>query len=336
MIPAGAAGAFALGPAAMVEPIGGGHIHRTWRRRGAGGDVVVQRINTAVFADPAACEDNLDRIDRHLAGTGLVPSFLRTVDGRIHWVDADGVPWRVSRFADATVGGTVAADAEQAHDAARLFGRYVAALSTLPGGPLADTIPRFHDLARRVAQLRSAATLDRCGRREGCGAEIARADALAAEVASRLARIGDLPRRSVHNDAKVANVRFDARTGAAAVVVDLDTTMAGTVLADVGELLRTATAPAREDAADAGAVRIDPERVAAVLDGFALGCGVVLTGAERSALGTGGPFLAVENAVRFLADHLDGDRYFGAASPDHNLVRARVQLAVTEGLLVVT
>lgn len=36
--------------------------------------------------------------------------------------------------------------------------------------------------------------------------------------------------------------------------------------------------------------------------------------------------MTLELAVRFLTDYLDGDRYFKAAYPDHNLVRARAQM----------
>ena len=37
-------------------------------------------------------------------------------------------------------------------------------------------------------------------------------------------------------------------------------------------------------------------------------------------------------AVRFLTDYLEGDRYFRTAYPDHNLDRARNQLALLRDL----
>ena len=36
----------------------------------------------------------------------------------------------------------------------------------------------------------------------------------------------------------------------------------------------------------------------------------------------------LEVAVRFMTDYLDGDLYFKIAYPDHNLVRARTQMAL--------
>ena len=43
--------------------------------------------------------------------------------------------------------------------------------------------------------------------------------------------------------------------------------------------------------------------------------------------------LALEVAVRFLADYLAGDVYFRVKHPEHNLVRARAQLALASKLL---
>ncbi len=43
-------------------------------------------------------------------------------------------------------------------------------------------------------------------------------------------------------------------------------------------------------------------------------------------LPTGARILTLELAMRFLTDYLDGDRYFKAAYPEHNLVRARAQM----------
>jgi hypothetical protein len=43
--------------------------------------------------------------------------------------------------------------------------------------------------------------------------------------------------------------------------------------------------------------------------------------------------MAAENAVRFLTDHLEGDRYFAVDRPSQNLDRCRTQLRLTELML---
>ena len=45
-----------------------------------------------------------------------------------------------------------------------------------------------------------------------------------------------------------------------------------------------------------------------------------------------GQLITWEQAVRFLTDHLDGDRYYRVDHAQHNLVRARTQLALLESL----
>lgn len=340
-----------------ADRLGDGHIHATWlveteqdRRDGQDGRdgsrprtrVVAQSLNAHVFPDLAACERNLRRIDAHLGDHHLgdhavggvrVPRLRRTVAGRVQWTDGDGATWRVSDYAEDTRAGTTARDADEASEAARAFGAYVCALASLPGGSLEDTIPRFHDLPRRVGQLDDAIRADRVGRLGGCTSEVKAATDVVGRVDALLEALPPLPVRTVHNDAKVANVLFDRATGAAAYVVDLDTTMDGTVLADVGELLRTASTVWPEDTADLAGLQVDDDRVEAVVRGFLRGSGDMLTPPERAALPAAGPLMAAENAVRFLADHLDGDRYFAISDPAHNLRRARAQLRVASLLL---
>ncbi|NLD03146.1 MAG: mucin desulfatase, partial [Clostridiales bacterium] len=53
-----------------------------------------------------------------------------------------------------------------------------------------------------------------------------------------------------------------------------------------------------------------------------------LTDAELTNLPLGIKVLTCELAMRFLTDYIDGDVYFRVNSPEHNLVRARAQMAL--------
>lgn len=324
------AAAFGLAGAVVgVEPLSGGHIHGTWRVRTAGGDdVVCQALNGHVFRDLDAVAHNLDRIDRHLGGRGLTAPLRRTADGGVHAVDAGGRPWRVSDF---VAGSRPARGVAEPAVVAFAFGQFIRALMDLPGGPLRITIPGFHDLAGRAAAFEAAVAADRQGRARGCADAVARARRLLAEPGVSADRSG-LARRTVHNDAKVDNLLVDA-AGRPLAVVDLDTVMPGSPLDDLGELLRTGTTDAAEDEPDPAAIGFDPDAAGAIVEGFAEGAGPALDPATRSLAATAGPRMAVENAVRFLADHLDGDRYFAISRPGQNLDRARAQLRVAELLL---
>jgi aminoglycoside phosphotransferase (APT) family kinase protein len=322
--------AFGLGGAVVAsQPLGGGHIHGTWRVRTAGGDdVVCQALNGLVFRDLDAVERNLDRIDAHLADRGLVARLRRTAAGRPHAVDAEGRTWRVSDF---VVGSRPARGAAEPGAVAFAFGQFIRALMDLPGGPLLVTIPGFHDLALREAAFETAVASDRLDRLRGCADVVARARRLLAEPGVAADRSG-LSTRTVHNDAKVDNLLVDA-AGRPLAVVDLDTVMPGSPLDDLGELLRTGTTDAAEDEPDPSRIAFDDAAAATIVEGFAEGAGPALDPAARALIPTAGPRMAVENAVRFLADHLDGDRYFAIIGPGQNLDRARAQLRVAELLL---
>jgi hypothetical protein len=80
-------------------------------------------------------------------------------------------------------------------------------------------------------------------------------------------------------------------------------------------------------------VRVDHDLFAALASGFATGARGLLTADEIRALALAGPLMALENGVRFLTDHLEGDHYFRIARPGHNLDRARAQLRLAECML---
>lgn len=324
--------AFGLDEDTPIEPLGAGHIHRTWL---AGGHTVVQRLNTRVFADLGLVMGNVDRITAHLARRcpqWVDRSPLRTGDGALVAVDPAGGRWRAQPFVPGVVPAPDA-DRRDLRSAASAFGSFLAALDDL-GPPPGETIVRFHDLGHRCHALTAAVAADRVGRLADCRREVDRAHDLEAVVRTVAAATGGLPVRTVHNDAKLANVVLDPDDRTSRAILDLDTTMPGTVIADLGELVRSSVAATTEEGAG-GALTggVDPSRFAAITSGYLAGCDDRLTDDERSLWTWAGPLLSFENAVRYLTDHLDGDRYFAVDHPGHNLVRARAQLSLTEDLL---
>jgi N-acetylhexosamine 1-kinase len=131
-----------------------------------------------------------------------------------------------------------------------------------------------------------------------------------------------MPARNVHNDAKGPNC-VRATRGGARTIIDLDTTMPGLLLADVGELVRSSTRALTEHPPQVVMAQIE-----AVNRGFLAGYRSPLTDAEQAGMLLAGPLLTTENAARFLSDHLSGDKYYGAAEPDQNLHRANAQQRV--------
>jgi Ser/Thr protein kinase RdoA (MazF antagonist) len=261
-----------------------------------------------------------------------VLEIVPTLSGAPALTLVDASWWRVYDYVPDTCTHDVADDAATAGEAARAFGAFVRALGTLAPSAVSEVIPGFHDPARRYENFLRAVADDRAGRAAACYDECKRASAFAETVDTwRSLSAHGLPLRIVHNDCKLNNVLFDA-SERAVCVIDLDTVMPGSPLFDFGDLVRTLVSPVAEDSTDIARVCVREDVFAAVARGYLEGCGTLLTAVERSSLLLGARLVTGMLALRFLTDHLDGDRYFRIERPLHNLERARNQLALFRAL----
>ncbi len=361
LVAAGLGEAFALPhPALEVCRYGNGHVNDTFLaiyETDHGRERYVHQRLAAIFENPGKLMENIVRVTRHLRDRMLALGIadverrcltvVPTSTGSWWHQDGDSRAWRTYRFVEGATSIEEAAGPEEIREAGRAFGEMTALLADLGGPPLNETIHRFHDLPRRFTQLREACAADVAGRAATAAHEVGLAISLEGIALrwSELAASRELPSRPVHNDTKLNNVLFDAPPDAppdapagspapkAICVVDLDTTMPGWSICDFGDLVRTTVSPTPEDVEDPSRVRVEPERFAAALDGWLGACRHVLVGSEVEHLVFGAQAMATEVAVRFLADHLAGDRYFRVAYPGHNLVRSRAQLALARELV---
>jgi len=324
------------------QVLGSGHIHDTYRavfeEGGTEARYVVQRLNARVFADPERLMQNLVRVTDHvrkkLADRGVADvdrhclRVIPSIDGRPFSIDTAGHYWRCFPFQEGTRSHETIVSRSQADETARAFGSFLEVISDLPPPPLAVTIPEFHDLDRRLEALEAAIAADAHRRLGGVQPETESARREHRRVAAMLGDGGanQLPRRTVHNDCKLNNLLFDAVTGRVRCVIDLDTVMEGTVLFDFGELVRTGVCAASEDSPDLTGMTFDRDVFAGLAHGYRAGAGALLTEAELHALPLAGPALALENAIRFLTDHLEGDVYFRIHREGQNRDRCRAQL----------
>ena len=338
------AGRFAGG-----QPLGRGHIHESfvssWEQGGARERYVHQRVNTRIFRDPALVMANIARVTAHLRSAlarGGARDLERRVltlvparDGALFAAAPGGDVWRTFRFVEGAVTREVIGSEAEAFEAARAFASFAGLLADLPAPPLAVPLPGFHDLRKRFADFEAAVSADAAGRALGVRAEIEATRASHAELGRLLDAAGParVPLRVMHHDCKLNNLLLDAATGEALCVIDLDTVMQGSVLSDFGELVRTATTRSPEDETRLDAIAFDLELFAALARGYAAGASGWLSDAEAALLPLAGPTLALMNAVRFLADHLEGDVYFRVHRAGHNLDRHRAQLTLARRML---
>ena len=67
--------------------------------------------------------------------------------------------------------------------------------------------------------------------------------------------------------------------------------------------------------------------------GFVQTVGHTLNQNEKDTLALGAITMTVECGMRFLTDYIDGDKYFKVEYANHNLDRARCQLALAKDMI---
>ena len=324
--------AFCLqGEPVRCVPFGHGHINSTFKiETDQGAEYVLQRINTYVFKDPVGLMNNAgaitDYIRARVDDPRLARHFLTTKDGKFCYEDEQGEFWRMYEFVDGFCLDSPETD-EDFYQSAVAFGQFQQLLSEFPADTLVETIPNFHNTVDRYRQFRESVEADKAGRLQSVRADV---DFLLEreEMASKLQNMrenGILPLRETHNDTKLNNVLLDKDTRKPLCVLDLDTVMPGLSAYDFGDSIRFGAATAAEDEPDLSKMEMDLHLFEVYVRGFLAGA-TNLTDEEVKALPLGAYTITLEQATRFLKDHLDGDVYFKVAYPEHNLVRARTQI----------
>ena len=328
-------------------PYGSGHINDTYRldvdQAGLRVHYILQRVNSNVFKQPIPLMENVRRVTtealRVLQEEDCKEAYRRTLtlipakDGKPYAQDEEENVWRMYTYIDRARTYDMIESPAQCVEVARAFGNFQKLAANLPGEPLFETIPDFHNTTKRFETFRTAVTADPIGRVKTVQKEIDWFMAREADchiVVNDLAS-GKLPLRVTHNDTKLNNVMLDDVTGEGICVIDLDTTMPGSSLYDFGDMIRTSTSPAAEDEKDTSKVTMRMEYFEALAKGYCEAA-TFLTPREKELLPFSGKLLTMECGMRFLTDYLVGDTYFKIHRPEHNLDRTRTQIALVESI----
>jgi len=314
-------------------PHGNGHINDTYKaivlREGQPHSYLLQRFNDRIFKHPEEVMANIQMVANHLSQQEYPLTILQpypTRSGSLLQKDGQGDLWRLFDFIENTIAHEQVASPQLAFEAAKGFGAFAKALGNIKATELNETIPGFHDGEKRMADFRAVLLVANGQRLAAAKTEI---DAVL-EHSSIFKKVSslDLPLRAIHHDTKINNVLFDKNTGKAACVIDLDTVMPGTILSDIGDMVRTFTGTANEDEADLSEVNVRMDIYDALSEGFLSEMSDQLTAEERDHFYLAGIWLTLMQVVRFLGDYLAGDVYYKTKYPGHNLVRAKNQLAL--------
>ena len=324
-----------------VEPYGNGHINDTFLVSPQSKDsdskrYILQRINIIVFKNPDKLMENIKNVTGFLhediLKNGGNPdretlTVLPDKQGESMVKDSEGGCWRLYLFIERSMSYDTVDNPIVFHNAGAAFGRFMKRLAEYPAETLYETIPRFHDTKKRLADLQQAVKEDKVCRVKDVKREI---DFFMnhkeeCSILTDLLKKGELPLRVTHNDTKLNNVLFDKISGQGICVIDLDTVMPGLSLYDFGDSIRFGANTAVEDEIDLSKVSLSLDLFREYTTGYLAETSDVLTPLERELLPMGAKLMTLECGMRFLTDYLSGDVYFKTHRTGHNLDRARTQ-----------
>lgn len=319
----------------QIEEYGSGLINSTWKISGEK-DYILQRINTDVFKQPEAIAENLLQLQSYL--NTKYPDYLfvaplQALNGSSLAVNEDGV-FRLFPFIDNSISINSVTNYKQAYEAAKQFGKFTFLLKDFDAPGLRDTITSFHDLTLRYQEFEKAcqnATAARLEQAKWAIGEINKHKDILLTY-EELKNSGKLLVRVIHHDAKINNVLFD-RDWNGMCLIDLDTVMPGYFISDVGDMLRTYLSPANEDETDLSKIAVDAQCFDAIYNGYLSEMGTELTAFEKEHFIYAGKFMIYMQAIRFLADYLNGDVYYHTTYAGQNLNRANNQLTLLNQLI---
>jgi Ser/Thr protein kinase RdoA (MazF antagonist) len=314
---------------------GSGHINETYILNADGKNYIIQKINTGIFKDPDGLMNNFVAVTEYLSeqlkaegkdyerGTLHV---IRTVEGK-NYASVDSEAWRLINFVDGSVCYDKVEFPEQFYMSAVAFGDFQRVLKGFPAEKLVETIPNFHNTPDRFAKFCEAVEKDAVGRVKDVLPEIdfVKVREHFAGTLERAHAEGKLPLKVTHNDTKLNNILFDAETGKALCIIDLDTVMPGYSVNDFGDSIRFGATTAAEDETDLSLVNFDIDLYELYVKGFIEGAAGGLTEGELQMLPVAAMMMTYECGMRFLTDHISGDTYFRIHREGHNLDRARNQ-----------
>jgi len=307
---------------ASAIPLTQGLINQTFDVHTAQGAFILQNINTQVFKDPFTIDHNIKAFGQYYNTnrpeklfTHLVPNLRG--ETLIKW---EGKHYRAFKKIDG-IALDVLKTASQAKAASNQFGQFTASLIEFPIAQLKVTIPQFHDLALRYNQFEEALIHGDAKRMDTAKDAIQFLQSHQAYVKKWLDFTSNKEAhlRVTHHDTKISNVLFKDEN--AICVIDLDTTMPGYFISDVGDMCRTYLCPVNESCQDLNQIKVIPERWTSIQNGYLEAMGEFLTNFEKDHFAFSGQSIIYMQALRFLTDYLELDPYYKVDRPGQNLDR---------------
>ena len=322
---------------AIIQTHGSGLIHGTWKIIDNSKEYILQRINHKIFKEPQLIANNIQAISSWLEKNHpeyffVAPIKTETGESILH-IPHEGY-FRLFPFVKNSHTHDVAESPEQAFEAARQFGLFTCVLKDFPIDYLKITLPDFHNLSHRYIQFENAVQSGNSKRIKESEKTVHYLHSHNDIVSTYQQILSDkeFKLRVTHHDTKINNVLFD-KNEKGICVIDLDTVMPGYFISDVGDMMRTYLSPVSEEEKDLSKIRIREDYFYSIAKGYLREMGTELSRVEIQHFVYAGLFMIYMQALRFLTDYLNDDKYYGSSYPGHNYIRAKNQATLLERVL---
>ncbi len=306
---------------------------------------LVQKINTLVFNNPYILMDNIEKVTTYLKNKmneykdndhkvlNIIKTNKKELLCKIRNDNKDSY-YRIYNFIGNSISYNNSIDNRIVYNTGKAFGNFNKLLNEYPINTLEETIIDFHNTQKRLEKFLYDIENDSFKRVNGVKKEI-KEILKRSKICSKITKELDernIPYRVTHNDTKVNNVLMNKVTGDYLAVIDLDTVMPGSLLYDYGDGIRSTSSTALEDEKDLSKVSIDLKMFENYTDGYMSEMFDCITENELVLMPESIRIITLELAMRFLNDYINGDVYFKTDYKDHNLDRARNQLALVKDI----
>ncbi len=314
----------------QIRPLGEGLIHQTFLIIGQPKSWVLQGFNNKVFKYPERIASNLKLLSS-LSDLDPLPYILPLPLENKKGETLTEVEGHLYRLFEFVKGHTIQkiTDLNQAYLAAKAYGQFADWGKEIKTEDLQESIPNFHRL-----ELRFSRFLEVLNSKKSLSPEEKEvADFYAAQSAlidRYISLAQGLPFRLTHNDTKINNLIFSENLDKIEALIDLDTLMAGMLLYDFGDLVRTVACSESETSQNWENLFIIPEVFEVLLKGYWEGIKDFASHEEIKSLLLGGDVMTIIMGLRFFTDHLEGNLYYRVEYPEQNFHRAKNQMILLQ------
>ena len=284
---------------------------------------ILQSVNTNVFSQYHLTLENIIKVKKSISKSSFPYHFPTPINNK--YISYNDNMWRLIPFVKNSVCFKKVSDKKLSYEAAKCLGDFYYYLKDFNAEKLHETIPDFHNANKRYNQLKEAISTAKQEKISKASKMIKKIQK-DKKILMKFDKLNkNLPVRVCHFDTKISNFLFDPKTNNVKAIIDFDTLMPGTVLSDIGDMIRTYSNLHGEESSDFKNIKADREIINLIINAFMKRAGNILTEAEKSYLLFSGKALTLLQCVRFLTDYLNNDTYYKITYQNQNWVRAQNQ-----------